>query len=202
MSEKHSVYTNIARFYDLLDLPFEYFRYRKLRKILWQGIKGRILDAGVGTGRNMPYYPDDSNVTGIDLSSAMLGRAHLRKQKTGANVDLLERDVCDTGFSDDAFDFVISSFLFCVLDDELQRPALVELKRICRPGGEIRILEYAYSKKPFKRFIMKLWAPWVKFAYGATFDRNTEQYVEAADLQLVKQQFIYGDIIKILIIRA
>src|SRR5665811_1976690 len=50
-------YERIARFYDLLDLPFEYGRYQKIRPLLFEGLSGRLLDAGVGTGRNFPFYP-------------------------------------------------------------------------------------------------------------------------------------------------
>ena len=50
-------YQRIAPLYDLLDLPFEYRRYRKLRPLLFEGMSGRILDAGVGTGRNFQFYP-------------------------------------------------------------------------------------------------------------------------------------------------
>src|SRR6185437_1095343 len=52
-------YERIAPIYDLLDLPFEYSRYRKIRPMLFQGLKGRVLDAGVGTGRNMQFYPPE-----------------------------------------------------------------------------------------------------------------------------------------------
>jgi ubiquinone/menaquinone biosynthesis C-methylase UbiE len=88
-----------------------------------------------------------------------------------------------------------------VLDAEHQQPALEELRRVCRPGGTIRILEYAISENPLRRFIMKLWAPWVRFAYGAAFDRHTEQYLEAAGLDLVEKRFLYKDIIKLLTVR-
>ena len=50
-------YQRIAWAYDLLDLPFEYGRYRKIRPMLFRGLSGRILEAGVGTGRNFPFYP-------------------------------------------------------------------------------------------------------------------------------------------------
>ena len=93
---KHTVYSHIARLYDLLDLPFEYFRYRRLRKIIWQDISGRILDAGVGTGRNMTYYPKDAEMTGIDLSPHMLKRARMRRNHHNVEVDLQEIGrVCD-----------------------------------------------------------------------------------------------------------
>ena len=61
-------YQRIAWAYDLLDLPFEYGRYRKIRPLLFRGLSGRILEAGVGTGRNFPFYPPGSEVVGIDLS--------------------------------------------------------------------------------------------------------------------------------------
>ena len=68
-------YQRIAPFYDLLDLAFEYRRYRKIRPLLFAGLSGSILDAGVGTGRNFPFYPRDAKIVGIDLSPAMLARA-------------------------------------------------------------------------------------------------------------------------------
>ncbi|MCW9035588.1 MAG: class I SAM-dependent methyltransferase [Rhodospirillales bacterium] len=199
---KRTVYNHVARLYDLLDLPFEYGRYRPLRRAIWRDIEGRVLDAGVGTGRNMPFYPVGEKVTGIDLSPAMLVRAGARRDRLKmGKVDLHEMDVLETTFPDAHFDVIVSTFLFCVLDDSLQLGALQELNRICKPDGEIRILEYAYSNRPFKRFIMALWAPWVKFMYGATFNRQTEQYADEAGLELVEEQFLYQDIIKMLVLK-
>ncbi len=198
---KTKIYNRIARLYDILDLPFEHGRYRPLRRVLFNGLSGTLLDAGVGTGRNFPFYPDGSKVIGIDLSPAMLEHARQRRDKTGAAVDLREMNVMEMDFANDSFDGIISTFLFCVLDAEHQQPALEELNRVCRPGGTIHILEYALSEKPLRRFIMKLWAPWVRFAYGAAFDRNTEQYLEAAGLQLVEKKFLFKDVIKLLIVQ-
>jgi hypothetical protein len=59
-------YERIAPFYDFLDLPFEYGRYRKIRPLLFEGLSGQLLDAGVGTGRNFPFYPPTAKVIGID----------------------------------------------------------------------------------------------------------------------------------------
>jgi demethylmenaquinone methyltransferase/2-methoxy-6-polyprenyl-1,4-benzoquinol methylase len=178
---KYQIYERIAPFYDLVDLPSEYFRYQRIRPQLFVGLEGRILDAGVGTGRNIPFYPGHSRVTGIDLSPAMLARARMRKDRFGSDVELREMDVCKTDFADGSFDAVVSTFLFCVLDDPLQLPALRELARICRPGGQIRLLEYSLPAKKLHRVIMKrVWTPWVRWLYGAAFDRNTEQYLDAA----------------------
>jgi ubiquinone/menaquinone biosynthesis C-methylase UbiE len=194
-------YSRIARFYDFLDVPFEHGRYMPLRRELFSGLKGTLLDAGVGTGRNFPFYPDGSSVIGIDLSPAMLERASWRRDKLGIAVDLYEMNVTKMDFADDSFDGIVSTFLFCVLDAKLQQPALEELCRVCRPNGAIHILEYAISENPLRRFVMKLWAPWVRFAYGAEFDRDTEQYLEAAGLDLVEMKFLYKDVIKLLSVR-
>jgi len=198
---KKKVYSRIARVYDVLDLPFEYGRYRPIRQHMFSGLGGRILDAGVGTGRNMPFYPEGAEVTGIDLSKAMLGRAVKRRERLQKRVDLLEMDVLRTSFPDHHFDAIVATFLFCVLEPEDQLPALKELCRITRPGGEIRILEYAYSQDPIKRFIMHLWAPWVRWVYGAAFDRETERYVPGAGLCVAEFRFMFHDIIKLLILR-
>jgi len=200
MPKKRS-YARIARLYDLLDLPFEYARYRPIRKILFEGVSGAILDAGVGTGRNMPFYPRAGDVVGIDISAQMLARAVKRKTRLGVRAELRNMDVMATNFPGRHFDYVIATFLFCVLDDEDQLPALRELERICKLDGEIRIIEYTFSHNPLKRFMMRLWAPWVRLMYGASFGRDTESYVEDADLQLVEKLFVYQDIIKLLVLR-
>jgi ubiquinone/menaquinone biosynthesis C-methylase UbiE len=195
---KKETYDRIARLYDILDLPFEHGRYRPIRKILLADLNGTLLDAGVGTGRNFEYYSRGSNVTGIDLSPAMLNRARWRRDKLSLSINLLEMDVLKLSFPENSFDSIVATFLFCVLDTPYQQPALEELRRVCKPDGTIHILEYTKSKIPLRRFIMKLWEPWVRFAYGAEFDRNTEQYLDAAGLELVEAKFLYKDIIKLL----
>ncbi len=196
-----TVYRGIAPFYDLLDLPFEYGRYGRLRRILFDGLGGEILDAGIGTGRNIRFYPADARVTGVDLSPAMLARARRRAARLGRAVTFVERDIRDSGLGDDSFDAVVASFLFCVLADSLQLPALQELARIARPGAEIRILEYCWSRNPWRRFVMRLWAPWVRWAYGAAFDRDTGRYLPAAGLEPVSETFVHADIVKLIVAR-
>ena len=168
---------------------------------MFTGVGGTVLDAGVGTGRNMPFYPAAGEVVAIDLSATMLARAEKRRARLGITARLRQMDVTATDFPDSHFDYVIATFLFCVLDDALQLPALSELRRVLKHDGEIRILEYSYSEDPLRRFIMRLWAPWVRLVYGATFDRHTERYVETAGLELIEERFVYHDIIKLLVLR-
>jgi ubiquinone/menaquinone biosynthesis C-methylase UbiE len=191
-------YRRIARFYDLLDLPFERKRYRPLRPLMFQGLSGRILDAGVGTGRNFPFYPPDATVVGIDLSAAMLAEAERRLNEATAPVELLGMDVTRLDFPDASFDAAVATFLFCVLEDNLQIPGLRELGRVVKPGGSIRLLEYVRPSGLWRRFLARLWEPWIAWAYGASFDRNTEAYIRPAGLELVEARFVVDDLIKLI----
>jgi demethylmenaquinone methyltransferase/2-methoxy-6-polyprenyl-1,4-benzoquinol methylase len=125
-------YQRIAPFYDLLDWPFEHRRYRALRPLLFRGLVGQLLDAGVGTGRNCEFYPPMATVSGIDTSPAMLARAHDRCPTLAAAGHLYQMDITDLAFPPAAFDAAVASFLFCVLPDDRQVPALREL----RPGRQ------------------------------------------------------------------
>jgi ubiquinone/menaquinone biosynthesis C-methylase UbiE len=195
-------YERIARFYDLLDLPFEHRRYRALRPLLFAGLGGRLLDAGVGTGRNFPYYPAHASVVGIDLSPAMLARAERRRAWASAPVELRRMDVTAVDFPDGAFDAAVATFLFCVLPDELQAPALRELGRVVKPGGLIRLLEYVRPTGRVRRLVARLWQPWIAWAYGASFDRRTEDHVAETGLELVESRYVVADLVKLLTLRA
>jgi ubiquinone/menaquinone biosynthesis C-methylase UbiE len=195
-------YQRIAPFYDLLDLPFEYGRYRHIRPLLFRGLSGRLLDAGVGTGRNFPFYPRGSEVVGIDLSPAMLARAERRRGTAAVSVQLQQMDVTTLTFPNGSFDGAIATFLFCTLPDDLQVPALKELGRVVKPSGSIRLLEYTRPSGPFRRAITKLWEPWVYWAYGAGFDRDTEARVPHAGLRVVESRFVSGDLIKMIAVQT
>jgi ubiquinone/menaquinone biosynthesis C-methylase UbiE len=195
-------YERIAWAYDLLDLPFEYGRYRKIRPLLFRGLSGRILEAGVGTGRNFPFYPPGSEVVGIDLSPAMLARAERRLTMAGSKVQLRQMDVIRLGFPDRTFDAAVATFLFCTLPDELQVAGMRELGRVVKPGGTIRCLEYTRPSGGLRRLMTRLWEPWVYWAYGASFDRQTEKHVLEAGLQLLESRFVADELIKLLGARA
>lgn len=195
-------YQRIAPLYDLLDLPFEYSRYRRIRPLLFEGLSGQILDAGVGTGRNLPFYPRAAGIVGIDLSPAMLARAARRSMREGARIELRQMDVTHLDLPTASFDAAVATFLFCVLADNLQVPALCELRRVVRPGGTIRLLEYVRPHGRLRRFSAALWEPWMTWAYGAGFDRNTAKHVPEAGLQLVDARFVVDDLMQLLAVRV
>jgi SAM-dependent methyltransferase len=195
-------YDRIAPFYDLLDLPFERRRYRPLRPLLFRDMAGRILDAGIGTGRNCEFYPAAAIVSGIDISPAMLARARQRCPDLAAGGRLYLMDVTALDFPSGSFDAAVATFLFCVLPDELQVPALREIGRVVKPGGLIRLLEYVRPKGAVRRLISRLWQPWIAWAYGAGFDRQTERHVPEAGLELAESRYVVDDLVKLLTVRV
>jgi ubiquinone/menaquinone biosynthesis C-methylase UbiE len=159
------------------------------------------LEAGVGTGRNFPFYPPGSEV-GIDLSPAMLARADRRLAMAATKVQLRQMDVTRLSFPNSSFDAAVATFLFCTLPDELQVAGMRELGRVVKPGGVIRCLEYTRPSGGFRRVMTRLWEPWVYWAYGAGFDRQTEKHVPEAGLQLLESRFVTDELIKLLGARA
>ena len=195
-------YQRIAPVYDLLDLPFEYGRYRRIRRLLFQGLSGRLLDVGVGTGRNFPFYPPGSQVVGIDISAAMLARAEPRRKSAATEVELRQMDVTRLDIPDRTFDAAVATFLFCVLPEELQVPALKELGRVVKPGGPVRLLEYVRPRRTVRRGLARLWEPWIAWAYGASFDRRTEEHIPEAGLELTEARFVVDDLVRLIAARV
>lgn len=202
MTSNVARYERIAPFYDLLDLPFEQKRYQALRPLMFQNLGGRLLDAGIGTGRNCAFYPPDAIVSGIDTSPAMLDRARRRCPTLAEAGRLHQMDVTHLNFPRGSFDAAVATFLFCVLPNEFQVPALRELGRVVKPGGLIRLLEYVRPNGTFRRIMSRIWQPWIAWAYGASFDRQTEQHVPKAGLELVESRYVVDDLVKLITARA
>ncbi len=138
------VYENIAWGYDLVFGPT--LHPGRVDAIRRMGIKpgDRVLEVGVGTGINAALYPRDCSVTGIDLSSSMLEKARDRVARKGVrNVRLLQMDAANLKFADDVFDIVYAPYVISVVPD----PVAVarEMRRVCRPGGRIIILNHFRS---------------------------------------------------------
>lgn len=192
-------YRLASLYYDILDWPFEQFRYKAIRPIVWKGLGGKILDLGAGTGKNAPYYPKSAQVVSADLSPEMLARARKRIESTGRTPELVVTDALALDFKTGEFDSCVSTFLFCVLPDEVQVEALREIKRVLKPGGTVVLLEYVYSKNRWRRFWMKALAPMVEMLYGARFDRKTAEHMKTAGFDLVERRFVHDDIILLLV---
>lgn len=178
-----------AWFYDILDLPWE-LQYRRWRPVLLSDLQGSVLEAGVGTGRNLPYYRPDATVTGIDLCQRMLDRAAKRGRQARCRFALHQEDVTTMeSIPSGRFDWVISTFLCCVLPDHLQPLAIEQFERILKPGGRFRLLEMVYSQHPWLRRRQDIFAPFVERVYGARFDRRTLDHIRKAQKLKVKRAY-------------
>jgi len=195
-TDDHSLraYQRMAPFYDLLDLPFELGRYRSIRPLLFQGLNGRLLDAGVGTGRNIAFYPPGSEVVGIDLSPAMLKRAGRRVARSTASVRLMKMNLAELAFADDYFDAAVASFVFCTMRHEDRMAALREISRVVRPSGRIRLLEYAPARSPVRRALTRVWQPWVQWAFAARLDQDIEPELPKASLMVTHSCYLTSSI--------
>jgi phosphatidylethanolamine/phosphatidyl-N-methylethanolamine N-methyltransferase len=117
-----------------------------------------VLEVGAGTGINAPLYPRDCQVTAIDLSSAMLEKARVRIARLGLrNVRLLESDAAHLTFADDSFDSVYAPYTISVVPDPVE--VALEMKRVCRPGGRIVILNHFRSEHPLTSRIERAISP-------------------------------------------
>ena len=168
---------------------------------MFAGLGGRLLDAGAGTGANLPFYPKGAEVHAIDVSRKMLDRAAARAKRAGRPVSFSVNDLCRTPFPDEHFDAVVSTFVFCVLDDAQQRPALSELARICRKDGEIRLIDYRMSQHPLGAAAMKTVSRWSGWLFDCDYRPTTDNHIEAAGLEIVDSRFVIGDIVKLLVLR-
>jgi ubiquinone/menaquinone biosynthesis C-methylase UbiE len=147
-------YDRVAPFYDAMEWFMELSRFAKWREELWGRVEGnKVLEVGVGTGKNLPYYPSGRDITALDISPKMLERARQRARKPGVDVELVEGDAQRLPFEDNSFDSVVTTFVFCSVPDPVQ--GLRELHRVLKSGGQLIMLEHVLSHKSVLRILMR-----------------------------------------------
>jgi ubiquinone/menaquinone biosynthesis C-methylase UbiE len=188
-------YDRLAFVYDLMEGPLERGRFAQWRARLRERVKGpSALEVGVGTGKNIPYYPSDVQVTAIDLSPRMLKRARRRAEELGVNVDLREMDVQDLDFEDNSFHTVFATFVFCSVPDPVR--GLKELRRVCKPSGRLVLLEHMRPGNPLLGWVFDVLNPLVVRVMGANINRRTVENIRAAGWKIVVEEHLSSDIVR------
>lgn len=176
-------YDRIAPAYDLFEKLVEAVIYQDWRKMIWEKLEGgKVLEVGVGTGKNIPYYPSGGQVSGIDLSPKMLARAFRRRDQLGAHVELSVMDVQDLEFADGSFDAAVATFVFCSVPDPVR--GIAELRRVVRPGGQILLLEHTRAKVDWLGRFMDAVDPLAVRVMGPHINRKTVENAQAGGLQI------------------
>lgn len=189
-------YDRIAWFYDRMEKGAER-RIKPLRAALWHRVRGpRVLEVGVGTGKNMPYYPGGMSITAVDLSPKMLAQARERAARLGVAVDLREADVQSLPFAPDSFDAAITTCVFCSVPDPVV--GLSEVRRVLVPGGQLLMMEHVLSHKAILRQIMQALNPVVVRIMGANINRDTVTNVQQAGFIDLCVDDVMLDILKLI----
>jgi len=194
-------YDRIAPVYDSLELIMEKGKMGDWRQNLWQKVESkidkkdmRLLEAGVGSGKNIEYYPEQIEIYAIDFSPKMLKEAEKKANKFNKEVKLVEMDIQNLDFEDNYFDLIVTSCVFCSVPDPVQ--GLKELKRVLKEDGRIIMLEHMRSQNELVGKFMD-WFNWVSlYTWGANINRKTMENIEKAGLEIVEVNDLMSDIVK------
>jgi phosphatidylethanolamine/phosphatidyl-N-methylethanolamine N-methyltransferase len=176
-----AVYDKLAKVYDLTFGPT--LHPGRLQAIQRMNIQPgeRVLEVGVGTGINLGLYPTDAAITGIDFSEGMLEKARERaSRKDMRHTRLLQMDAADLKFADDSFDIVYAPYLISVVPDPVK--VAREMRRVCRPGGRIIILNHFLSANPVLSWVERLISPFT-IHIGFKADLDLPAFLAQADLK-------------------
>lgn len=175
------VYDKLAIVYDLTFGPTLHPGRIQARDRMGLQAGDRILEVGVGTGINTSLYPKTCHVTGIDLSRPMLEKARERVAREKlTNVRLMEMDATALTFEDESFDIVYAPYLVSVVPDPVA--VVNEMRRVCRTGGRIIILNHFRSSNPLLAAIERAISP-MTIHIGFKADLDLPAFLAQAKLE-------------------
>ena len=175
------VYEKLSSVYDLIFGPT--LHPGRLVALEHMGIRpgDHVLEVGVGTGINASLYPSTCQVTGIDLSTSMLEKARERVAREGLrNVRLMEMDAANLTFANDSFDIVYAPYLVSVVPDPVQ--VVREMRRVCKPGGKIIVLNHFRSANPILSRVERALSPFTVHI-GFKSDLDLPGFLAQAELE-------------------
>jgi ubiquinone/menaquinone biosynthesis C-methylase UbiE len=182
-ARQRRTYARSARRYDRTADRFE-------RLILGDGhrewccgqARGRTLEVAIGTGLNLPFYPADVDLTGIDLTPEMLAQARSRAATLGRQVDLLQGDAHQLPYPDATFDTVVCTFALCAIPDDVR--AITEMTRVLHAGGRLILLDHTASTVRPLYWFQRAWEAVTSRLAGEYWTRRPMLHVQAAGFEV------------------
>ncbi len=146
----------------------------------------KVLEVGVGTGLSLPLYPKNIAITGIDFSNDMLDIAKERIMKHQlTNIELLEMNAEQMQFPDNTFDKVVALYVASVVPNPDRLVA--EMERVCKPGGELFIVNHFYSTNPFMSTIESITNPLLAKFFGFQPCVKLDDFIAKTKIQIAEQ---------------
>ena len=177
-----SIYDKMADRYDGMIRLSERLFMGDGRRWVCSQARGDVLEIAVGTGRNLPFYPQEVRLTGVDLSPAMLAVARQHAQKLGRAVDLRVGNAQALDFPDASFDTVVCTLSLCTIPDD--RRAVAEAMRVLRSGGRLLLLEHVRSPIAAVRTLQRLLEPLFVRFWADHLLRDPLDYLASEGLEL------------------
>jgi ubiquinone/menaquinone biosynthesis C-methylase UbiE len=147
---------------------------------------GDVLEVAVGTGRNLPFYPEGVRLTGVDWSPAMLAIARERAATLGRDADLRAGDAQALDFPDESFDTVLCALGLCAIPDD--RRAVAEMVRVLRPGGRLLLVDHVAATARALRAVQWMYERVTIPLAGEHFRRRPLVHVRESGLMLEETQ--------------
>ena len=193
------VWDRTAPSYDRQIAFFERIWFAGGREWLGERAHGRVLEVAIGTGLNLPHYPTDAAITGIELSPAMLAIARERAKDLGRQVDLREGDAEHLPFDGASFDTVVCALSLCTIPNPAA--AIREMKRVLIPGGTLLLVDHIASSWPPIHAAQWLLERITIRTAGEHFTRRQLPLVQAAGFQIEEAERLKAGTVERLLAR-
>jgi SAM-dependent methyltransferase len=154
------------------------------RRTLLAGLRGRVVEIGAGNGLNFPHYPPEvSEVVAVEPEPTLRGEAERAATQAQVNVRVLPGVADEIPLADASVDAAVASLVLCSVPD--QSRALAELRRVLRPGGELRFYEHVLGSGRGRAWIQNrvAWL-WPLVAGGCHPNRDTVSEIERAGFDI------------------